>query len=142
MDQTAQSNLSESGGQGGVTPATGEPAGIGDLIHVFWRRKTLMIGSVAFITGLAALIAFQIPPEYTASARLMIHPVKPEAALTGFDGTASSLLRGNRSTLYGEIEVMKSDRLIEKTMARLGLGDDPEFNPSLRSGVFSGRSNG
>ena len=121
-------------------PATGELAGIGDLIHVFWRRKTLMVGSVAFITGLAALIAFQIPPEYSASARLMIHPVKPEAMQARFGGAAASLLGNNRSTLYGEIEVMKSDRLIEKTMTRLGLGDDPEFNPSLRSGVFAALS--
>lgn len=100
----------------------------------------LMIGSMAFITGLAALIAFQIPPEYTATARLMIHPVKPEAALARFDGSASSLLRNNRSTLYGEIEVMKSDRMIEKTMARRGLADDQEFNPSLRSGMFTALS--
>ncbi len=70
----------------------------------------------------------------------MIHPVKPEAALAGFDGTASSLLRNNRSSLYGEIEVMRSDRLIDKTVARLGLRDDPEFNRSLRSGMFSALS--
>jgi len=140
MDNSAQSNLSEPGGQGGMTPAMGDSAGIGDLIHVFWRRKALMIGSMAFITGIAALIAFQIPPEYSANARLMIHPVKPEAVRARFDGTASSLLGNNRSTLYGEIEVMKSDRLIEKTMTRLGLGDDPEFNPSLRLGVFAALS--
>ena len=123
-----------------MTPEIGESAGIGDLIHVFWRRKALMIGSMAFITGIAALIAFQIPPEYSANARLMIHPVKPEAVRARFDGTASSLLGNNRSTLYGEIEVMKSDRLIEKTMTRLGLGGDPEFNPSLRSGMFAALS--
>ena len=82
MDQTAHSDLSEPGGQGGVTPGPGESASVGDLIHIFWRRKTLMIGSMAFITGLAALIAFQIPPEYSATARLMIHPVKSDAAHT------------------------------------------------------------
>ena len=140
MDQTAPSNLPESGGQGGVTPGVGDAAGVGDLIHIFWRRKALMIGSMAFATGLSALIAFQIPPEYSASARLMIHPDKPEAMRGRFDGTASGLLGNTRSTLYGEIEVMKSDRLIEKTMSRLGLVDDPEFNPSLRSGVFEGLS--
>ena len=140
MDQTAQTDLSNRGDQTGAAGMNGASADFGDLIQVFWRRKMLMIGSVAFVTGLAALIAFQIPPQYTASARLMIHPINPQAALSAFDGTASSLLRNNRSTIYGEIEVMKSDRLIEKTVARLGLDDDQEFNPSLRSGMFAALS--
>ena len=108
MDQTAQSNVSDPGSQSGATPAIDESSGVGDLIHIFWRRKALLIGSIAFITGLAALVAFQIPPKYSASARLMINPVKPEGVPARFAGSAASLLGGNRSTLYGEIEVMKS----------------------------------
>jgi capsular exopolysaccharide synthesis family protein len=140
MDQTAQTKGPDPGIQAGVPPAMEEAPGIGDLFQVFWRRKALLMGAIAFITGLAALIAFQIPPEYSASARLMIHPVKPDGVPARLGGAAASLLGDQRSALYGEIEVMRSDRLIEKTMARLGLADDPEFNPSLRSGVFAALS--
>ncbi len=140
MDQTAQAELSGRGDRGAVPAVGGGSSGIGDLIGVFWRRKMLMIGTVAFVTGLSALIAFQIPPEYTASARLMIHPIKPETALAHLDGTAARLLRDNRSALYGEVEVMKADRLIEKTVARRGLDDDQEFNSSLRSGMLAALS--
>ena len=121
-----------------------ESGGIAELVRVFWRRKMLLMGTMMLVTGLAAFTAFQITPQYTAATRMMVHPEKQAAGLGMLGGLGAlggqSLLQGARSQLYGEIEVLRSHRLIEKAVVQLGLTNDPEFNKALQSGVFSALS--
>jgi len=100
-----------------------------DLFSLIWRKKTLLIGSVIFVTLFAVLAAYQITPQYAASVRLMIGGTKGNSA-----GSLSQMLAGRDSLqaeIYGELEIMKSDRLLELAVQRMELHNDPEFNQSL-----------
>lgn len=117
--------------------ASAEGGGAAEILRMFWRRKMMLLGTMALITGFAALTAFQITPRFTSSARLMVHTENPMSAIRGLEFNPQSLVRNLRSAMFGEIEVMRSHRLSEKAVIQLGLMDDPEFNKSLRSGVLS-----
>ena len=85
-----------------------------EFFNLFWRRKMLLIGTVVLVTGFSVMVAFQITPRYTANARLMIG--KQNVTPAGM-GTINRMLGNDlRSHIYGEIEVMRSDRLIERAV--------------------------
>jgi capsular exopolysaccharide synthesis family protein len=106
-----------------------------DLLAIFNHRKSVLIGAVLVLTAFSALIAFQVTPRYTANTRLMIAAF-PSASEGGATALSQALGGNLRSHIYGEIEVMQSDRLIGATVDELGLMDQPEFNPNLRSGLL------
>lgn len=106
-----------------------------EFFNLFWRRKMLLIGTVVLVTGFSVMVAFQITPRYTANARLMIG--KQNVTPAGM-GTINRMLGNDlRSHIYGEIEVMRSDRLIERAVDELGLMQQPEFNQILRKRRFA-----
>ena len=97
------------------------------------RRKLVIIGSVLLITTLATLAVFQLTPEYTASAKVMIDTrrnqvVDIESVLSG--------LSADTATVMSEIEILNSRSLMERLVKQLGLIDDPEFNGALRPPGF------
>ena len=100
-----------------------------DLFALLWRRKSMLIGTIIVVTVFSVLAAFQITPRFEASVRLMIGNSGTQQlgalrqVLGGGDGLSSEI--------YGELEIMQSDRLIETAVAQLGLVDDPEFNKSV-----------
>lgn len=105
-----------------------------DLLAVFWHRKALLIAAVIVITLFAVLAAFRITPQFTASSRLMIGTTPPSSPTV----LALNLPAvGNpRSYIYGEIEVMRSERLMGAAIDELGLMTEAEFNPNLNPGAF------
>jgi len=132
MDGAASISRAE-GRQREALPATAPEGGAAsDLPILFWRRKALLIGTVVLITGFAILAAFHITPRYTATARLMIGA---EAPTPGLPAIGQALSGTGRAHIFGEIEVMRSDRMIDQAIDRLGLLGQPEFNPSLRKGI-------
>ena len=110
-----------------------------DVVLLFWRRKALLIGTVILVTGFSLLAAFQITPRYTSTARIMIGNASAPPAAAGM--LSQALGGGNRTDLYGEIEVMKSDRLIEQMVDKLDIMRDSEFNHELRDGWMHRLSN-
>lgn len=106
-----------------------------DILSLFWRRKMLLIGTVILVTGFCVLVAYQITPRYTASARLMVG--KEDVLPSGLSGI-NRVLRGDlRAHIYGEIEVMRSDRLIQRVIEELALMRHAEFNRVLRKSAFA-----
>ena len=113
---------------------TGDAAEAGvELIRLFWRRKAVFAPAVALLTAVSIIIALQIPPRYTAVTRLMLNPLDPIEAAGGSDPRTQGGLGAMRAKIYGEIEVLRSERLIKRTALELGLVNDPEFNAQLRS---------
>lgn len=113
---------------------------VAELMRTFWRQKYLLAGIVVLITGLSTFAAFQVQPLYTATARILVTPEAEGGARTDQASAARSLMSGSlgdRAAIYSEIEVMQSDRLLAKVVERLGLSEDPEFNPALQSGVLA-----
>lgn len=102
-----------------------------DLFALVWRKKLLLLGTVILVTLFSVLAAYQITPKYSSTVRLMIGGNKAQSA-----GALSQVLTGrdgSRAQMYGELEIMQSDRLLDKAVTRLNLLDDPEFNRSLLS---------
>ena len=100
-----------------------------ELLRTLWRRKSVVFGTMAVLTTLAAVIVYQLTPSYTAEAYVMIDTRKTqvvdvEAVISG--------LPVDRETVQSEILVMGSRGLSEKVIRRLELGKDPEFNEELK----------
>jgi len=132
MEQTAKLDYAASPGGAAAPSLPEDGSGIAELLRLLWRQKLLVVTTVFLITGLSVVIALHIPPRYTSEARMIIKPAGEKQISEGFSLAAPTIFRSMRSGVYGEIEVMRSHRLIEKVVRRLSLFDDPEFNPSLR----------
>jgi len=102
---------------------------IREIIRTLWRRKSIIALAATMVIVVAALFIWNITPRYTASAYVMIEPresqvVDVQAVLSGLPGDAE--------TIESEIQVIRSRKLAQKTIAKLQLDRDPEFNASLR----------
>lgn len=136
MDGTAQLNPTVN-----ASDRFQAPAPVAEMARTFWRHKFLLVGIVSLITGLSAFAAFQIQPRYTAVARVLLNPAA-EGGVPDERGQSAvrSVLAGSgadRAALFSEIEVMQSDRLLDKVVERLTLETDPEFNPVLQPGLVA-----
>tara|TARA_R110000868_G_scaffold4155_20_gene25460 strand:- start:21826 stop:24042 length:2217 start_codon:yes stop_codon:yes gene_type:complete len=135
MDGTAKANTIDFSG-----PRVSDAPPVAETLRAFWRHKFLMLTIVVLVTGLAAITAYQLPPRYTATARILINPEATADSAAGGASAARALLSGGaggRVSIYSEIEVMRSDRLLEKVITTLNLADDIEFNPALQPGMFA-----
>lgn len=127
------------GGSGGAVGARNDTTDqmseidLRDLLRVLWRRKAAIAGTTILFTVLATIILFQIPPRYTASALAMIdgreqQVIDIEAVVSG--------LPGDQESIQSEIEVIQSRGLAEKTVRKLELFNNPEFNAAIRPETF------
>ncbi len=106
------------------------------ILLTLWRRKGLIIGCAFLITTLTTLVAFQLTPKYTASAKVMLDTRKNQVADIG---SVLSGLSADTATVLSEIEILNSRSLMERLVKQLGLIDDPEFNGELRpQGILAG----
>ena len=135
MDGTAKMNTFEFSGERAAAPPP-----VAETLRAFWRHKYLLVAIVTFVTGLTIFAAYQIPPRYTSSARILINSeTRPGNEALGMTDPRSLMsgASGGRVSIYSEIEVMRSDRLIEKVVSALNLAQDAEFNPALQPGMFA-----
>ncbi len=100
-----------------------------EFIERLRRHKGLVLAVMVLGTFITWLAVSQIPPRYSAQARILIgipktNVVDVEDVLRG--------LRADRATIESEVEVLRSHTLIAKVVDDLGLVDEPAFNPRLR----------
>lgn len=105
-----------------------EPS-LNDLFALLWRRKGLIVGTVALTTLAAAVLVMRLTPLYTAEARVMIAP--RTANVVDIENVLEGLAQ-DPTTVRTELEVLRSRSLAEKVVGALGLIDNAEFNPHLR----------
>ncbi len=107
-----------------------------DFFRKLWRRKAVIVGTVAVLSVATAIILFQIPPKYAAQAQVLIE--SHNSSMVNFEEMLAG--RGvDTETIESEMEVIKSRRLAEKVIEQLRLSEDPEFNATLRpKGFFDG----
>ena len=110
-------------------PLAGSEIELREMLRKLWRRRRIVIGTVVTLTVLALIVTLQLTPRYTATVSVMIEPrtsrvVDVEAVLSG--------LPPDTETINSEIEVLRSRQLARRVVKRLGLDEDPEFNPALR----------
>ncbi|MGB1548247.1 MAG: GumC family protein, partial [Alphaproteobacteria bacterium] len=115
----------------GATAVARSPLEKPDLIELFrqlWRRKMEILSTIVLVTLLATLVAFQITPRYSATAKIMIDSQR--SRIVDVEDFMSGLGMDNE-TVQNEIQVIASRSLAQKVIDKLGLMQDAEFNPYL-----------
>lgn len=98
------------------------------LLAIIWRRKWILVASIAIALCAGFIYLSQTKPAYTATSRLMWNfdqsnvSVAP-ALVPGFPAVPFVLL--------SQGEIIQSEQLIGRVVDKLKLYNDPEFNPQL-----------
>lgn len=98
------------------------------VIGLLRRQLRLIIGTIAVIVVLAAIVVFSLTPTYTASALVLVDPsnknlLDPTAEMMG----ASS----ENARVDSEVEILRSDAVMLEVVRANNLIADPEFGVRL-----------
>lgn len=99
------------------------------LWGALWRRKLLLVGTVALITGVAVAYVQTATPLYRGQALVRIQPGK---AMVVDLPDVNERFEANGATIESEIELLRSRAFAERMVEKLRLAQDPEFNAQLR----------
>src|SRR5229473_2574692 len=111
---------------------SGEGVDLREVYRVLRRRKGVVFGTIALVTGLTTLVVFQIVPRYTAESIVMVDTRKNQVA------DIQSVLAGlssDSSAIRSEVEVLKSPMLAERVAKKLNLMNDLVFSPPVDAGA-------
>lgn len=98
------------------------------IVLAVWRRKGLIVLTVALMSAVAFWVADGIEQRYSASARVLFEPERLQ--IIDYDNV---LIRADPTGagLQNQIEILRSVELMERVVERLELTALPEFNPTL-----------
>lgn len=99
------------------------------LWGALWRRKLLLIGTVAIITGAAVAYVQTAMPLYRGQALVRIQPGK---AMVVDLPDVNERFEANGANIESEVELLRSRAFAERMVDKLGLAGNPEFNVALR----------
>lgn len=116
------------GGPDATSGGTSEELNLREVWRALTRRKLVLIASIAVITGAVFAYVKQQPPMFTAEA--LMHIQNREAQVIQIDGVVEELI-ADPATIESEVELMTSPAFIRRTVEKLDLVNDPEFNPRL-----------
>jgi polysaccharide biosynthesis transport protein len=116
--------------QNSMNPLGAGELDLRELVLTLWRRKMVIISTMALITVLTALTVLQLTPRYTTTSNVMLETrqsnvVDMESVMSG--------MSSEMATVLSEVEVIKSSSLIRRVVKKLNLTQDPEFNGDLKS---------
>lgn len=102
---------------------------IKQFLMTLWRRKFLILIVMLLGVGSMFLYVQTLSPKYSAKASVLIeNGLNPSGELRSF----ISSIRIDSSVILSEAEVLKSRTMARKVIGKLGLMNDPEYNPRLR----------
>ena len=113
-------------GPAGLDPE--ESINLRDLLLTLWRRKLVIMGTSLIITGFAVLVVMQMVPLYIAEASIVIEP--PQTNIVDIESVSPGLST-DWFTQETQAAILGSRVLAEKVVDRLGLVNDPAYNPAL-----------
>ncbi len=105
-----------------------------DLARLARARMRLILTVTFCVVALAATIVFALPSRYSASSIVMLDPRKNNVADVS---AVVSELPSDPASVQDQIQILTSRDLAGRVIDRLGLANDPEFNPSLAPGLLS-----
>jgi len=106
-----------------------------NMWRAVWRWRTLVLWTTVALTALAIFVIYRLTPQYTGSAQVL---VGLQQVKLGTIQDVLSDLKGDNEMIATEIGIIRSRKLAEKTVTKLNLDNDPEFNPALQSpGLFA-----
>ncbi len=109
------------------TPQEPPPFGwVPDLVSFLRRRWTTMAAVAVAVTGLSLGYAMIQQPQYLAAADILFD-IRRADLLRQQGGIQDSMTLS--SVLESQVEVLRSEGMARKVVAKLHLADDPEFMP-------------
>ncbi len=98
--------------------------------RLVWRGKHLIIACMLLAVVPTVLFLQQATPRYTAEAKIMIQAPETNDVLTN---NPMNVTRGmmNESVMATEVELISSQTIARRVIAKLKLEEDPEFNRKL-----------
>jgi len=107
---------------------------ISDLVHVIRERSGLIRIVAVAIVALAVAVATILPTLYSTSASVMLDPRKNNVV----DMSAVvSEMPTDPASVQNQIQILTSRDLAGRVIDKLGLAQDPQFNPSLEPGILA-----
>lgn len=108
---------------------------LSQLVLILKARWRLIVSGLVLGLGVAVLASVLATKNYTAAAQVLVNVRAPTAvSIVGDPGVTPQLQPDYLST---QVDVVKSDRVAEEAVRRLGLTDDPQ---SMRDYRASGSS--
>jgi polysaccharide biosynthesis transport protein len=100
-----------------------------------WRWRMLVLWTTVALTALAVFIVYRLTPQYTGTAQVLIGI--QQVKVGKIEDLLSDLKNGGNGggtdeEIATEMGVIRSRGLAEKTIDKLHLDNDPEFNPALQ----------
>ena len=107
---------------------TGQAFPLMDYLQLLWFRRKLIIAITVFISVVGYVQVNEIKNVYTAKSTMIIGV--PESRVVDIEEVLN--YSNSAYDLPAQVEVLRSRVLAAKVIKRLGLLNDPEFNPTLR----------
>ncbi|CAO3380910.1 GumC family protein [Azospirillum argentinense] len=99
-------------------------------LAVLWRRKLLLLTIILLGTATITYVMQSLKPMYRATAMVQLDSRRVE--LAEFKSVVSNLTP-EAPAVRSEVSIVGSRALAERVVEKLGLLNDPEFNPTLKA---------
>ena len=100
-----------------------------NLWRIMWRWRAMIFWVTVALTAVATFFIYQLTPLYTGQTQVR---VGIQQLKIGNLEEALGAMRPEGEMVATEIGIIRSRKLAERTVAKLSLDNDPEFNPTLR----------
>ncbi|HEY1630056.1 MAG TPA: exopolysaccharide transport family protein [Rhizomicrobium sp.] len=107
---------------------------LSDLARIAQARMRLVVVTMFAVVALAAIAVLLIPQRYSATSVVLLDPRKNNVADIS---AVVSELPVDPASVADQIQILNSRDLAGRVIDRLGLADDPDFNPALAPGFFA-----
>lgn len=103
--------------------------------NVIYKRLTIILAIMAFVTAAAALYSFRQPSVFLAQTELIIEPRKPQVT----QKDAININFGNDSNYYNtQLLLLQNPDLMKKVVIALGLHREPDLLGEENRGIVAG----
>lgn len=105
------------------------------FLRLLWRRKALILVTIASCTGLAGGFAFLVTPKYQAKTQLLF---EDEGNFVVDRNTAQDRQRQDEQGVLSQVQVLQSRGLAQKVVEELHLQGVKEFDPgAANASIFA-----
>lgn len=126
--------FSDTSAPAGAAADSSDAFRLSDLWPMARARTSLVVSTALGVMAVVAIVLMAWPSRYSASAVVMLDPRKNNVA----DMSAVvSEMPTDPASVQNQIQILTSRDLAGRVIDKLGLAQDPQFNPSLEPGILA-----
>ncbi len=111
-----------------LVPELNDEIDLRELLDTLFRRKTLILSVMAVVFLLAGLYTFLVTPQFKAKG--VVRASAQNSTVTKFENLENNALK-SLEFQQTQINLLKSDQLANRVIAKLDLTGHPVFNPQV-----------